>query len=168
MLESLITSKTRLNLLVKFFISEANKGHLRGLAEEFNESTNSIRKELNQLTDAGYLFREANQNKVTYSANTTHPLFKTLKQLIHKYIGFDTIVENILAKLGNVGSIYLVGDIAQGINSNTIEVLITGEGVNEAYLLQLGTKIEKLLDRKVILHLNKESSFDKIIEIYKN
>lgn len=36
MLNSLITSKTRVKLLVKFFISSANSGHLRRLATEFN------------------------------------------------------------------------------------------------------------------------------------
>ena len=55
MLETLITSKTRLRLLIKFFINIANKGYLNSLANEFGESTNSIRKELNNLTSAGYL-----------------------------------------------------------------------------------------------------------------
>ena len=55
MLGELITSKTRLRLLIKFFISQANKGHLNGLATEMGESTNGIRKELNHLEDAGYL-----------------------------------------------------------------------------------------------------------------
>ena len=34
MLGELIKSKTRLRLLVKFFISQANKGYLNGLASE--------------------------------------------------------------------------------------------------------------------------------------
>ena len=55
MLGELITSKTRLRLLIKFFISEANKGYLNGLATEMGESTNAIRKELNHLQGAGYL-----------------------------------------------------------------------------------------------------------------
>ena len=55
MLDSLITSKTRLRLLIKFFINIANKGYLNGLANEFGESTNSVRKELNNLSSAGYL-----------------------------------------------------------------------------------------------------------------
>ena len=57
MLSTLITSKTRLRLLIKFFVSAANNGYLNGLASEFNESTNSIRKELNNLSDAGYLLK---------------------------------------------------------------------------------------------------------------
>ena len=44
-------------MLIKFFISAANNGYLNGLANEFNESTNSIRKELNNLSSAGYLLK---------------------------------------------------------------------------------------------------------------
>jgi hypothetical protein len=44
MLETLITSKTRIRILVKFFINTANNGHLRGLAEEMNESTNALER----------------------------------------------------------------------------------------------------------------------------
>ena len=55
MLGELITSKTRLRLLIKFFVSQANKGYLNGLATEMGESTNAIRKELNHLQGAGYL-----------------------------------------------------------------------------------------------------------------
>ena len=44
MLEELITSKTRLRLLIKFFISQANRGYLNGLAAEMGESTNAIQK----------------------------------------------------------------------------------------------------------------------------
>lgn len=44
MLDSLITSKTRLKLLIKFFVSSTNKGYLRGIAEEFNESTNQYER----------------------------------------------------------------------------------------------------------------------------
>ena len=50
MLGELITSKTRLRLMIKFFISQANRGYLNGLASEMGESTNSIRKEFKPLT----------------------------------------------------------------------------------------------------------------------
>jgi len=91
MLENIITSKTRLRLLVKFFINVANEGYLRGLATEMQESTNSIRKELNNLTEAGYLIRTEENLKVTYKANQTNPFFKLLQQIVRKYvhIGID-------------------------------------------------------------------------------
>ena len=82
MLEYLITSKTRLRLLIKFFVNIANKGYLNELANEFGESTNSVRKELNNLSSAGYLNKENYNNKVIYKANVSHPLFKTIQKII--------------------------------------------------------------------------------------
>ena len=49
MLDALITSKTRVRLLVKFFLNPTMKSYLRELASEFEESTNSVRLELNRL-----------------------------------------------------------------------------------------------------------------------
>ena len=80
MLETLITSKTRLKLLIKFFVAATNKGYLNGLAQEFGESTNAIRKELNHLAAAGYLTKNKEANKIQYLANTTHPLFSSSKK----------------------------------------------------------------------------------------
>ena len=57
MLGELITSKTRLRLLLRFFISQANRGYLNGLASEMGESTNAIRKELNHLQLADILIK---------------------------------------------------------------------------------------------------------------
>ena len=68
LLETLITSKTRLRLLIKFFVAATNKGYLNGLAQEFGESTNAIRKELNHLAVAGYLTRNQENNKIQYLA----------------------------------------------------------------------------------------------------
>ena len=80
MLNKLITSKTRLRLLIKFFINQANRGYLNRLASEFNESTNSIRKELNHLSGAGYLERYKDNNKVAYKANTNILCLKYFKR----------------------------------------------------------------------------------------
>ena len=80
MLGELITSKTRLRLLIKFFISQANRGYLNGLASEMGESTNAIRKELNHLQGAGYLEKVRVDNKVEYKANIKHPLLKLCKR----------------------------------------------------------------------------------------
>ena len=53
MLNSIITSKTRIKLLLKFFLNSNTKSYLRNLEQEFGESTNAIRVELNRLEGAG-------------------------------------------------------------------------------------------------------------------
>src|SRR5690606_16719073 len=151
MLESLITSKTRLRLLVKFFINQANKAHMRGLAGEFNESTNAIRKELNNLSEAGYLQKRVEGKRIDYQANIQHPLFGPLQSIVRKYLGLDAIVDTILERVGEVHQVWLLGDYAEGKDSGTIEVLVLGNELNVDYAKQLGDKLEGMISRKVRL-----------------
>jgi DNA-binding MarR family transcriptional regulator len=163
MLDSLITSKTRLKLLIKFFVSASNQSHLRGLADEFQESTNSIRKELNQLSEAGYLEKSADKNKILYRANTKNSLFKPIQKLIHTYLGIDEIVDNILDKAGDIQEVSLIGDYAAGIDSGEIDVLILGEHINQAYLLLLADKVGKKIGKEIVVSFSKEEDYKKII-----
>ena len=149
MLESLITSKTRLRLLIKFFVNIANKGYLNSLANEFGESTNSVRKELNNLSSAGYLEKHNENNKVIYSANASHPLFKIIQKTIHKHLGIEEILERVYNRIGDVKKVLLLGDYAKGIDSGVIEVLIVGNKINKKYLDEISPKIEEKIKRKV-------------------
>ena len=153
MLGQLITSKTRLRLLIKFFISQANRGYLNGLANEMGESTNAIRKELNHLHDAGYLEKFKADNKIEYKANAKHPLFEVLRKVVFKHLGLEDVVETVLERMGNVKEIILVGDYAKGIDSGNIEVFLIGNGLDMEYIAQLEEKIENLVKRKVSFYL---------------
>ena len=149
MLESLITSKTRLRILVKFFLNIANRGYLNSLANEFGESTNSVRKELNNLSSAGYLEKHEQKNKVIYKANASHPLFKIIQQIVRKHLGIEEILETVYCRIGEVKKIMILGDYAKGIDSGLIEILIVGDHINKEYLDEISPKIELKIKRKV-------------------
>jgi hypothetical protein len=161
LLGELITSKTRLRLLIKFFVSQANKGHLNGLATEMGESTNGIRKELNHLEEAGYLQKIKVNNKIEYRANTNHPLFETLRKVVFKHLGLEDLVEKVLERMGNVDQIILIGDYAKGNDSGLIEVFLIGQDLNMEYISQLEDKIEDLIGRKVSFYLASKILTDK-------
>ena len=158
MLGELITSKTRLRLLIKFFVSQANRGYLNGLATEMGESTNAIRKELNHLHDAGYLQKEKSNNKIQYKANTKHPMFSVLQKVILKHLGLEDAVEIVLERMGDVEQIILIGDYAKGIDSGKIEMIIVGKDLNTSYVQNLEDKLEKLINRKVAFYLSASRS----------
>ena len=169
MLNQLITSKTRLRLLIKFFISQANRGYLNGLAAEFNESTNSIRKELNHLSKAGYLEKQKDNNNVEYKANVDHPLFEVLQKVVFKHLGLEEIVDRVLERMGPVQKILLIGDYAQGLDSGTIDVVLIGNQLNTEYIESLEIKVEDLIDRKVNFYLaSKQNPNQQSIVIYEN
>ena len=170
MLGELITSKTRLRLLIKFFVSQANRGYLNGLATEMGESTNAIRKELNHLHDAGYLQKEKSNNKIQYKANTKHPMFSVLQKVILKHLGLEDAVEIVLERMGDVEQIILIGDYAKGIDSGKIEIIIIGKDLNTSYVKNLEEKLKKLINREVTFFLSASHRLnaDEIILFNKN
>ena len=121
------------------------------LADEFSESTNSVRKELNNLSEANYLEKKIVKNKVIYRANVNHPLFSDLQNIVKKYLGIEDLVETVLERMGNVSQIYLLGDYARGIVSDQIDILITGKKLNTEYISGLEMKLEKLNKKVVII-----------------
>jgi hypothetical protein len=153
-------------MLIKFFISAANNGYLNGLASEFNESTNSIRKELNNLSAAGYLLKSKENNRVIYNANTTHPMFEVLQKIVRQHLGLEEIVEAVIKRIGDVDQIALTGEYAEGIDSGNIEIIINGSDVNNEYLKNIKSKIKKKIGREVTFLLNQKLD-SKSIVLYK-
>ncbi|HRU68781.1 MAG TPA: ArsR family transcriptional regulator [Bacteroidia bacterium] len=149
MLDTLITSKTRVKLLLKFFLNSNSSSYLRALEEEFDESSNAIRVELNRFEEAGLLVSETVSNRKVYRSNTRHPLFKDIHSILLKYVGLDHVIGSIIEKIGDVRQVYLIGDFARGINSDIIDLMIVTEGLDKTYLLKLVDKAEKLIKRKI-------------------
>jgi hypothetical protein len=147
-LDTLITSKTRIKMLLKFFTNSHATAYLRGMAEEFGESTNSIRHELNNLSKAGYLLSSEEGRTILYRANTQHPLYNEVKNLVHKHLGIDKIIDNILSRLGDLKIAFIVGDYALGKDSGTIDLVLVGD-VNKNYLRKLLEKATKLIHRNI-------------------
>jgi hypothetical protein len=147
LLDSLITSKTRVKLILKFFLNPETRAYLRGLSEEFGESTNGIRVELNRLADAGLLKTSENGRTILYGANKDHPLFPELHSLVKKYLGIDQLIDNILAQLGSIELAFVTGDYARGIDSGIIDIVIVGS-IDHNYLQSLIQKVEKIINRK--------------------
>ena len=148
MLDTLITSKTRVKLLMKFFMNPGTRAYLRGLATEFGESTNSIRLELNRLSEANLLSSETAGRTIEYSANVDHALFEEIHSLVGKYMGVDQIIDKLVKKLGDVQSAYLIGDYARGIDSGLVDIVLIGD-INEAELERVASKRSKEISRKI-------------------
>ena len=155
MLEALISSKTRLKLLIKFFLFDGNQGYLRKMEKEFNESTNAIRMELNRLTKAGLLTSEYEGKKRFYQANEKHPLYEDLKRIVGKTVGIDQIVDRITSQIGHLEAAYVIGDFAKGNDAKVIELALVGEQLDVSYIDQLVAKAEKMIDRKIMYQILK-------------
>jgi len=149
MLDVLVTSKTRIKLILKFFLNPTSSSYLRGLVDEFRESSNAIRTELNRFEKAGLLKSENVGNKKIYKADTGHPLYKEINSIVRKTFGLYKIVEQIIQQLGNVQEAYITGDFAEGVDGPTIDIVLVGKTLKKEYLNQLIEKVEHMIKRRI-------------------
>jgi len=148
LLSGLISSKTRVKLLMRFFLNPQARSYLRELAKEFDVSTNSVREELNQLTQTQLLKAEKNGRNVFYSANPEHALFPELRSMVQKVMGIDRVIDGIVQRLGNLEKAYLIGDYAEGKDSGIIDILLVGK-IDDYQLNDLTRKTERYTKRKI-------------------
>jgi len=149
MIESLITSKTRIKLLLKFFLNSETTSYLRSLESEFNESSNSIRIELNKLELAGLLRSSFEGNKKLFYANTSHPLFNDINNMLKKMVGIDQVIDRITSQIGELQAAYLTGDFANGHDSPIIEMVLIGHQLDREFIDKLILKAEEFIHRPI-------------------
>ncbi len=148
MIETLISSKTRIKLLLKFFLNGNTTAYLRHLEGEFGESSNAIRVELNKFEEAGMLTSEVKGNKKFFKANQEHPLYEEIHSIVRKYVGLDRIVEHVIKYLGNLERVYLTGAFAEGRDSEVVDIVLLGN-VDQTYLIELIGKVETVIGRRI-------------------
>ena len=104
------------------------------------------------------LSAEIEGNKKIFQANTTHPLFKEIHNIVMKYVGLDQIIEYVIKGLGKVRRVYLVGEFSKGLDSNIVDLIMLGD-IDKRYLIELIEKAEPMINRKIRYLIYEEAEF---------
>lgn len=156
MLDRLITSKMRVQILMRLFLNPDSRTYLRELAHDFEASPGHVRNELQQLSAAGLLTSEKEGRQVQYQADRSHPLFPELQSMVRKALGMDRILDSIVERLGQLEAAYLSGDYAQGRDTGIVDLVLVGN-IDRANLEDLVAKTERHIGRKIrTLALNQD------------
>lgn len=147
-LDSIISSKTRIRILLRLFLNPSQRAYLRELSDEFDVSPSQVSYEISQLSKAELLKNQRNGRQIFYYANQDHPLFPELSSIVRKTMGVDHIVEKIVNKLGNLNQVFLVGDYAEGKDSGIINLVLVGN-IDKNTLHKKVEITEKHIDRKI-------------------
>lgn len=134
MLDCLITSKTRLRLLIKFFVNSDTTAYLRNLASEFGESTSSVKQELNRLERANLLISNMVQNKIVYRANTSHLYYNDIHNLLLKYVGINQLVDTLVKHIKGLEHAYVTDGLAEGNPNNITDLILVGRNIDDVEL----------------------------------
>ena len=164
LLGPLITSKTRLKLLTRFFLNQSVDGYLQGLSKELDENTNSIRVELNRLEKAGFLASKTKGRRKLYSVNTSHPLTSDLTSIVRKVSGIDVLVERVTTNLPSLEQVWVCGDLAKGLPSEYIEAILIGADLDRSYIKRLTDKAQSLTGKTITVKVEGEIELNGVKE----
>jgi hypothetical protein len=82
-----------------------------------------------------------------------HPLYLELKSIVSKYLGFDTLIEQVVQGLGCVNKAIIQGDYAEGKDTGTIELTIIASSIDLDYLDFLIQTTEGEINRKLKVNI---------------
>jgi predicted transcriptional regulator len=164
LLAPLITSKTRLKLLTRFFLNQSVDGYLQGLSKELDENTNSIRVELNRLEKAGLLVSKTKGRRKLYSVNRAHPLTSDLTSIVRKVSGIDALVERVTANLPSLEQVWVCGDLAKGLPSEYIQAVLVGADLNRSYIKRITDKAQSLTGKTITVKVKDETELNGAID----
>ena len=161
MLDAVIPSRTRVQILVKLFLNPGIRAYLRSLAKEFDVSPHAVRTELNNLRRHKVLVSERDGRNVYFRANTGHPLFPELSSMVRKITGIDDLVKSVVDRLGNLEAAYLVGDYARGADTGIIDVVLVGR-IDRVQLEDFVAKTEAYIERRIRSLVLSKEEFDRM------
>ena len=84
MLDKLIGSRSRAEILKRLFTPETPAIYLRRLARETGFSAPVVHRELRTLLELGLVRQNSDGNRINFSANPEHPFFEPLCELVSR------------------------------------------------------------------------------------
>jgi predicted nucleotidyltransferase len=150
MLTSLLSSKTRIDLLKLFLINANNSYYPRQIESLLKVPYTSVRRELQNLEKIGLLNVELEVNRKYYSVNKNFPLFSELKSIILKTAGIGDKLKSLVKNYENIQIAFIYGSYAKNSEklSSDIDLFIIGD-VTLKDLQEALIRLEKELGREI-------------------
>lgn len=137
MLNLIVGSQGRTAIFQSFFTLEKRHLYLRELSRQTSLSAPVLQRELRVLTQAGLLLSEPDGNRISYSANVSHPLYSVLCELVRKTTGCEALLREALSGSG-IAFAFIFGSMASGsaTSKSDIDVFVIGDcGMREVVRL---------------------------------
>lgn len=126
MLEHIFGSETRTRILKFFCINAQEKFFVRELSRRLDLQLNSIRRELDNLEEFGFLQSTEENGKKFYAVNQEFPLFLEIKNLILKATTLDEMyLADKMSKISGLKLLVFTGLLTKA--PTLTDVLIVGK-----------------------------------------
>lgn len=157
----LLFGKTRQAILSRLFDVPVSSFYVRELSRHTGISPGALQHELKQLVAADLILREQDGNRVIYRANTTHPIYPDLLNLVRKTCGLPRQIKNALEPLAdNIECAAIYGSTAKhkDHSRSDVDLLIVGQ-VSLAQVLDAVSPLESMFNREINVRVYDSEQF---------
>lgn len=128
LLADILSSKVRAEVFRILFGGLERELHHREIARRSGLSESAVRQELHKLTALDLINRRESGNRVYYSANSDHPLYREIYRLVLKTVGMADIFRKALFDQP-VDVAFIFGSVAEGAESSSsdIDIMVIGD-----------------------------------------
>jgi len=159
-LNHLFISKTRQKLINELFYFPGELYYVRQLVRLVDEEINSVRRELDNLLQAGILQTEKRGNRVFYWTNTQNEMFYELLTMAHKTHGFGKLLNSQKEKIGNIKFLLYSSDFIMNRSKlESIDFILVGNKISLKDLEALIKIEEEVRHREVNYMVMDKSEF---------
>jgi len=112
-LPDMLSSRVRAEIFRLLFGVSAQELHMRELERRSGLAIGTIQQELRKLEGMDLLAVRRDGNRVYYSANTAHPLYRDIRNLVLKTSGLVEVLREALSNEG-IDLAFVFGSVARG------------------------------------------------------
>lgn len=160
---AILFGKTRQAVLALLFERPEQSYYLRELARQTGISPGALQHELAQLQKADLIERSQDGNRITYRANTAHPIFTDLQSIVRKTCGLPAQIKVALQPFAaRIHFAALYGSLAKGLNHarSDVDLLIVGDLSLELALAAI-VPVETRIGREISVRIYSADDFRK-------
>ncbi|MDD3679819.1 MAG: helix-turn-helix domain-containing protein [Candidatus Shapirobacteria bacterium] len=160
MLRHLFVSKVRVKLLETYFSCPDKLYYGRQLSRKLNEQINAVRRELENLKEAGVVKSEKRGNRIYFSLNKDFIHYEALLLLFLKSTGLGEAIIKNQSRLGKLKWVFFSKNFAQNQPSpaEAIDIFVVGEVILPE-LSALIAQEERLRKREINYSVMDEAEF---------
>jgi len=162
MLEYIITSKAKRNILKLFLTNPDTEFYVREISRRTSEPLNAVRRELGYLEKAGLVRSRYAGNLRYYSVVKEFPLYQELKKIVYATIGLGDYLAARLRESNQIELAFIYGSVARDEETakSDVDLFVVGE-IDEDELHSLVYEAQKEVGREINYTLMSRTEFKK-------
>ena len=162
-LAEILSSKIRAEIFRNLFgVKPEAALHMREIERRTGFAIGTVQTELKKLHRLDIISRVKDGNRVYYRANTVHPLYTTIHELVLKTSGLADVIKNALDNEKSIKVAFVFGSLArQEENANSdVDLMVVGD-IGLRKLTGLLMDVAGKIGREINPHVFSEKEFIK-------